>query len=157
MNWLYDLITNPFLITAVSSWLIGQVIKTIIYAILNKKLKLERLVGDGGMPSCHSATVASLALITGLIEGFDSAIFAIAGILATVVCHDAMGVRLETGKQAAVLNDILELFRKLSEEDELPEVKLKEFVGHTPTQVLVGILLGLANALVMYFLVFNLG
>jgi acid phosphatase family membrane protein YuiD len=109
------------------------------------------------MPSCHSATVASLALITGLINGFGTAEFAIAGILATVVCHDAMGVRLETGKQAAVLNDMIELFRKLIEEDELPEAKLKEFVGHTPTQVVVGILLGLANALVMYFFVFQLG
>ena len=150
MNWLYDLITNPFLVTAVSSWLIGQVIKTIIYAILNKKLKLERLVGDGGMPSCHSATVASLALITGLIEGFDSAIFAIAGILATVVCHDAMGVRLETGKQAVKINEILEAF-ELIHPNKFSEANLKEFVGHTPIQVLAGILLGIANACVMYF------
>lgn len=155
MNPLIDLIHNPFLITAVSSWFIGQILKTVINAILTKKISLERMVGDGGMPSCHSATVSSLALMTGLIEGFNTPIFAIASILAIIVCHDAMGVRLETGKQAVLLNDIVDLFRKLAEEEELPEVKLKEFVGHTPLQVLAGIVLGLINALVMYFLVFR--
>lgn len=157
MNPLIELIQNPFLVTAVSSWFVGQILKTIINAIITKKISLERMVGDGGMPSCHSATVSSLALMIGLMEGFDSPIFAVASILAIIVCHDAMGVRLETGKQAALLNDIVDLFRKLAEEQELPEVKLKEFVGHTPLQVLAGIILGLTNALVMYYLVFQLG
>jgi acid phosphatase family membrane protein YuiD len=157
MQWLIDLLHNPYLVTGLSSWFIAQVLKTILYAIVHKKMDWKRLFGDGGMPSGHSATVSSLAAICALLHGTGSFQFAATCILAVIVCHDAMGVRLETGKQAAVLNDILEFFRKLSEEDELPEVKLKEFVGHTPTQVLVGILLGLANALVMYFLVFNLG
>ena len=76
MDWLYDLITNRFLITGVSSWFVAQVTKTIIYAIINKKLVLERMVGDGGMPSGHSATVTSLAVISGLSFGFDSFHFA---------------------------------------------------------------------------------
>lgn len=155
MDWLYDLITNRFLITGVSSWFLGQVIKTIIYAIINKKLVLERMVGDGGMPSCHSATVASLATVTGLLRGFNSFEFAVATLLAIIVCHDAMGVRLETGKQAVIINELRKAFEDLTKED-LPEVKLKEFVGHTPIQVIAGITIGIANALVMYFWVFPL-
>ncbi|MBO5022901.1 MAG: divergent PAP2 family protein [Clostridia bacterium] len=150
MNWLYDLFTNPYLITAISSWAVAQVIKAIIHAIVNKKFDIHRLFGDGGMPSGHSATVTSLAIITGLINGFGSAVFAVAMILAVVVCHDAMGVRQETGKQAAVLNELIELF-SLPLDSELREIKLKEFVGHTPVQVLAGIFVGVVNAIVMYY------
>ena len=149
MQWFYDLISNPFLITGVSSWAIAQVLKVILYWIIYKKLVWERFIGDGGMPSCHSATVASLAVICGLICGLNSAEFAISMILAIVVCHDAMGVRRETGKQAVVINDLIEAFNELSK-DALPEVKLKEFVGHSPVQVLAGILIGVANAFLMY-------
>lgn len=152
MTWLYDLITNPFFITAVSSWLVAQVLKVIIYGIINKKLDLERLFGDGGMPSGHSATVSSLAVISGLLYGTGSFEFAISAIVAIIVCHDAMGVRLETGKQAAVINEIVRSFSLLAEEN-LPEVKLKEFVGHTPIQVMAGILIGVINACVMFFLI----
>lgn len=150
MNWLYDLFTNPYLITSLSSWAVAQVIKAIIHAIVNKKFDIHRLFGDGGMPSGHSATVTSLAIITGLINGFGSAVFAVAMILAVVVCHDAMGVRQETGKQAAVLNELIELF-SLPLDSELREIKLKEFVGHTPVQVLAGIFVGVVNAIVMYY------
>ena len=78
----------------------------------------------------------------------------LSGILAIVVCHDAMGVRLETGKQAVILNEVVELYNILSKE-KLPEVKLKEFVGHTPMQVLFGVLLGIVNALLMYNFIFK--
>ena len=105
------------------------------------------------MPSGHSATVSSLAIMSALTCGTGSFQFAVTAILAVIVCHDAMGVRLETGKQAVVINDIVEIFRKLSEEEELPEVKLKEFVGHTPIQVMAGILIGIANAFFMYYVV----
>ncbi len=149
MNWFYDLIENPFLITGISSWLIAQVLKTIIHAIINKRFEIERLFGDGGMPSGHSATVSSLALITGLIKGLNSFEFAIAFVFAIIVCKDAMGVRLETGKQAYLLNEIIRSSELLMSK-ELPEVKLKEFVGHTPTQVLAGVLLGVGNAILMY-------
>ena len=98
MDWLYELITNRFLITGVASWFVAQVLKTIIHAIINKKLVLERLFGDGGMPSGHSATVTALATISALTFGFDSFQFAVTALLAIIVCHDAMGVRLETGK-----------------------------------------------------------
>ena len=150
MSWLMDLLTNPFLLTSLSSWFIAQVLKVIINACFYKKIVWERLIGDGGMPSGHSATVSSLAVFTGLVCGFGSAQFALAAILAVIVCHDATGVRQETGKQAVMLNEIIQIL----ETKDLPEVKLKELVGHTPLQVLAGILIGISNACVMYFLVF---
>ena len=152
MNWLTQMFQNPFLMTAISSWCIAQVLKTIINAIVNKKLTLERLFGDGGMPSGHSATVTSLATITAFYFGTDSFQFAMAAIFAIVVCHDAMGVRQETGKQAILINELTKTFSILTE-NSLPEVKLKEFVGHTPIQVLAGILLGISNAFFMYYVV----
>ena len=154
MVWLNDLIRNPFLITAVSSWALAQVIKTVIHALLFKKLDWKRLFGDGGMPSGHSATVASLATICALISGTGSAAFAISAVLAIIVCHDAMGVRLETGKQAIVLNDLIKALGEMVKDPSLAETKLKEFVGHTPMQVLAGILLGIATALAMHTWVF---
>ena len=152
MDWLTDLFTNVFLITGLSSWLIAQVLKTIIHCILYKKLELRRIYGDGGMPSGHSATVSSLAIYTALACGPDSFQFAVCAILAIIVCHDAMGVRWETGKQAQVINELLKSIDILTNK-ELSETKLKEFVGHTPVQVITGILLGVANALFMYYVV----
>lgn len=153
MNWFMALITNPFLITGISSWLLAQIIKIIINASLHKKVSFSMLFADGGMPSGHSATVTSLAIICGLRQGFGTVEFAIAAILAIIVCNDAIGVRQETGKQAVLLNGIIKAFETLST-DALPEVKLKEFVGHTPIQVVAGVTLGFINALVMNFFVF---
>lgn len=153
MNWLIDAITNPFLLTGVSSWFYAQVLKTIIFLIINKKLDMSRMFGDGGMPSGHSATVTSVAILVGLVCGAGSVEFAISFILATIVCHDATGVRRETEKQAFIITELVNAFEELAE-DKLPEVKLKQFVGHTPVQVMAGILLGTINAVVMYFVMF---
>ena len=150
MNWFTNILKNPFLMTAVSSWTIAQVLKAILNAIVNKKFTLERLFGDGGMPSGHSATVTSLAVYSLLAHGPGSFQFAVTAVLAVIVCHDAMGVRMETGKQAVVINDLVELFESLTGKD-LPDGELKELVGHTPLQVLAGMLLGVLNALVMHF------
>jgi len=148
MNWFYELITNPFLIISVSSWLVAQILKLIIHTILYKEFDIGRLFGDGGMPSGHSATVCSLAVVCAIMCGVDSVEFAISAILAVIVCHDAMGVRLETGKQAILINEIIESFNVLTTQ-KLPEVKLKEFVGHTPIQVIFGALLGVLNAIIL--------
>ena len=147
MDGFVDLITNPFLLTGVTSWLIAQVLKTILHWIIYKKLDFERIYGDGGMPSGHSATVSSLATICALTFGFGSVEFAITAILAIIVCHDAMGVRREAGKQAEVLNELLRFLETGSDAD------LKELVGHTPLQVAAGILIGIGNALLMYYVV----
>lgn len=153
LDWIWELITNPFLLTGVLSWFYAQVLKTVIYYLINKKLDFGRMIGDGGMPSGHSATVTSLAVLTGLVCGPGSVEFAISFLFAIVVCHDATGVRRETEKQAYLITELIKAFEEISEE-QIPEVKLKKFVGHTPVQVLAGILLGIVNAVVMYFLMY---
>ena len=153
MNWLLDLVTNPWLIAGISSWLLAQVAKFIIYAIVNKTFDISRLHGDGGMPSGHSATVGGLAMMTALRCGFGSVEFAVTFVLATIVCHDAMNVRLESGKHAEILNDIVEWFNDTMKVG-LTEKKLKEFLGHTKLQVYVGVLLGVLNAIFFHFVVF---
>ena len=154
MEWFWELLANPYLITALSAWFVAQVLKTILYAVMNGGLSIERLFGDGGMPSGHSATVTSLALFCGLMHGTSSHEFAVSAILAIIVCHDAMGVRQETGKQAILINELVDIVEKLKIEHRLPTIELKEFVGHTPLQVAAGILLGILDALFMYFVVF---
>jgi len=146
MEWLSQLISNRVLICSLSAWAAAQVIKTILHAIINKEFSFERLFGDGGMPSGHSATVTSMAISCGMVYGFDTGIFAIAAIVAIVVMHDATGVRFETGKQAKIINELVEHLKDKHISD---EEKLKEFVGHTPLQVLCGAVLGAAVAIVV--------
>lgn len=143
------ILENRVLINAGLSWLVAQVIKTIIYAIVNRTLDLHRLVGDGGMPSAHSATVTCLAATAAIEYGLDSGVFAVAAILAIIVMHDAMGVRLEAGKHAKIINEMLELISTELSPEISPEKKLKEFLGHTPSQVVCGAILGLVVAIVL--------
>ena len=150
MEILLQIITNKVLIVGVASWFLAQVFKTISNLILTKKFSIERLFGDGGMPSGHSATVVSVAVATGLYEGFGSPIFAVAMIVAIVVMHDAMNVRYQAGKQAELLNVMADMFEKVTGTDLPNEEKLKELLGHTPLQVAAGCLLGIITALVMY-------
>lgn len=150
MEYLNQLISNKILIGGLIGWATAQVLKTIIFLIVNRKFQFERLFGDGGMPSGHSATVTAVAVSTGIECGFDSPVFAVAMILAIIVMHDAMGVRLETGKQAKALNEMMELVEKLAGNDLSNDEKLKEFVGHTPFQVLMGCILGLIVAILIH-------
>lgn len=145
MDFLYDLTHNVIFVSAVLGWFIAQVLKTIIHLFITKEFVVERMVGSGGMPSSHSATVCALATATGLIYGGGSFEFAIAVIMAIIVMHDAMGVRRETGIQARVINEMMEAFTNMGREMS-PEDKLKEFVGHTPLQVLAGAILGIVVA-----------
>lgn len=140
---------NRILLIALIAWIVTQAAKVIIYWIVNEKFVLERLFGDGGMPSGHSAVVASLATATGLQCGWDSPVFAVAAILAVIVMHDATGVRQETGKQAKVINDIVKMLEARGRGELTPAETLKEFVGHTGPQVLVGALGGIVIAVVM--------
>lgn len=153
MSWLYDFVTNPFLLTSLSGWGVAQVLKVLINAMVYKKLDWKRLFGDGGMPSGHSATVSSLACITGLVYGLSSFEFASTMILAIIVCHDAVGVRMETGKQALIINEIIESIDIIFS-NEVAEVKLKEMVGHTMPQVVAGIALGIVDAIIVYNIFF---
>ncbi len=144
-----DICSNRIIQTGAVAWILSQVIKVILHLIVNKKFVWERLVGDGGMPSSHSATVSSVAAATGFTAGWDSPAFAVALFLAIIVMHDATGVRRETGKQAVVINNMLELFDQMGAGNLTPEQTLKEFVGHTPLQVFVGGTLGLIVALII--------
>ena len=142
MSFLQELVHNRIFVSAVLGWFIAQVLKTIIHLFLTKQFVAERMIGSGGMPSSHSATVCALATATGMVYGGGSFEFAIAVILAIIVMHDAMGVRRETGIQAKVINEMLEVFTNMGKKMS-PEEKLKEFVGHTPLQVLAGGILGI--------------
>lgn len=127
-------------------WLTAQTIKIIINSIKEKKFDFRWFVGTGGMPSAHAAGVVSLATAVGLQEGFGSTIFIVSLIVALVIAFDAQGVRRATGKQAEILNKILDDIywrRKIQEEE------LKELVGHTPFEVLVGSIIGIVIALLV--------
>lgn len=147
MNFFTDIVQNSVLVCAVCGWAVAQILKTLIHLLFTRKFVAERLVGSGGMPSSHSATVTSLATATCYIYGANSFEFAIALIFAIVVMYDAMGVRRETGIQAKVLNEILDAFADMGS-DMSPQDKLKEFVGHTPLQVLAGAILGILIAVI---------
>ncbi|MCI8922816.1 MAG: divergent PAP2 family protein [Lachnospiraceae bacterium] len=148
MSFLNDLLHNQIFVAAVLGWLVAQVLKTIIHMIVNKQFVAERMVGGGGMPSSHSATVCALATATGMRYGGGSFEFAVAIMLAIIVMYDAMGVRRETGIQGRVLNEMLDIFMNMGKEISA-EAKLKELVGHTPLQVLMGAVLGCVIAVLV--------
>lgn len=148
MDFVTELLHNQIFISAVLGWLVAQVLKTLIHFIITKQFVAERMVGSGGMPSSHAATVCGLATAAGIKYGGGSFEFAIAVMLAIIVMYDAMGVRRETGKQGQVLNEMLEVFTNMGKQIS-PEAKLKEFVGHTPLQVLMGAILGIIIAAII--------
>ena len=147
MNFFDHLFSNEIFVAAALGWLIAQILKTLIHMALTRQFVAERMVGSGGMPSSHSSTVCALVTSTFLKYGSGSFEFAIAAILAIIVMYDAIGVRRETGIQAKVLNEMIELFSHMGKGVSIEE-KLKEFVGHTPLQVLAGAILGILIALV---------
>lgn len=141
-DFFWELLQNRVLMAAAAGWLAAQVLKTLLVLIMERELRWERLVGSGGMPSSHSATVCALASSSAAVYGLGSGQFAIAAIVAFIVMYDACNVRLETGKQAIAIKELQELFRNMGE-DLSAEEKLKELVGHTLPQVLAGALLGI--------------
>lgn len=148
MTFFQELTGNQVLMSAAAGWAVAQVLKTMLDVALNHSFNPERLVGSGGMPSSHSATVCALATASGIRYGVGSFEFTVSFILALVVMYDAMGVRQETGKQAKVLNSLL--FENLLKLDSVVlQDKLKEYVGHTPIQVVAGAILGILLALLM--------
>ena len=147
MEWLIDLVHNHILVSAFFAWATAQIVKAIIHAIVNKTWDVRRLLGAGGMPSSHTATVTAMATTAALEYGLDSPIFGIAAILVFVVTHDAIGVRMEAGKHAKLLNQIMETLLGVA----FTEERLKEFLGHTPLQVVCGGILGIIVAIAVYF------
>ncbi|MBU5592707.1 divergent PAP2 family protein [Clostridium sp. MSJ-4] len=131
---------NSLLSCAVIAWLTAQIIKVIMDAVLSKRLKIERIVGSGGMPSSHSALVAALATASALQYGINSFQFSLTDVLAAIVMYDASGVRRATGEKAKILNQMIENFEKTSCSP-FSEKRLKELVVHTPLHVETCVLL----------------
>ena len=142
---------NFVLVTAVCASLLAQFIKVLLNLFIFHRFIAERMWGAGGMPSSHSATVCAMVVATGRYCGITSTEFALAAVISIIVMYDAMGVRRETGIQAKVLNEMLEAFSTMGKKMS-PEEKLKEFVGHTPLQVLAGAILGIVIAVVICYL-----
>lgn len=146
MQGVAEIFHNQVLVVALLACLTAQGLKLVIELIKNRKVNFRYLVTTGGMPSAHSALVGALATGVGLSMGWSSSEFAIACLFAIIVMYDAAGVRQAAGKQAKILNQIVsELFQ---EEHKLNEERLKELLGHTPFQVLVGLSLGISIAMV---------
>jgi len=141
----YEIITNKVLIIPICSWAIAQLLKVIVILIQKKQLDLRYLVISGGMPSSHSAFVSALATSVALIQGLGSVAFGISAIFALVVIYDAAGVRRSVGQQSVVLNRIIRELRLRRPLTELGR-DLREFVGHTQFQVIIGALLGIVIA-----------
>ncbi|MFA5144769.1 MAG: divergent PAP2 family protein [Candidatus Omnitrophota bacterium] len=138
-----QIVKNKILMTTISAWLIAQTIKVAIGVIRQKKFDFRWFVGTGGMPSSHATGASCLATAMGIEYGFGSAYFALAAVFAIVVMFDAQGVRRATGKQARILNKITE---DIYWQGKIDEGRLRELVGHTPVEVIVGFLLGVAIA-----------
>ena len=142
-----QLIKNKVLITTISAWIIAQTIKVSIGVIREKRFDFRWFVGTGGIPSSHAAGASCLATAIGLEYGFNSAYFALAASFAIVVMFDAQGVRRATGKQARLLNKITE---DIYWKGRIQEDRLRELIGHTPIEVIVGFLLGVIIALLAH-------
>lgn len=146
MQILDEIVHNKCIYIPFILWFLIQTFKVLTDLVVNKKLNVRRIVGAGGMPSSHSAIVCSLATCVGKEYGFDSGIFAIAMVMAFVVMYDAAGVRRAAGKQARILNKILETPGLTTIE---VQEKLVEVLGHTPIQVFVGAILGVVIGAIM--------
>jgi len=151
MHDILDVFSNPVVLCSLFAWVTVQVLKVPLYYRVEHKLDWKRLVGAGGMPSSHSAMVVALTLSVGFTHGFDTAVFGVCMVLSLIVMYDAIGVRRETGTQATVINrilkDVLINGRRISDED------LKELVGHTPFEVVGGVLVGSVTTVIYLFVI----
>jgi acid phosphatase family membrane protein YuiD len=139
---------NEVFNVALTSWFIAQALKVVLTLLTQKKFDLYRFVGSGGMPSSHSSIVMGLSTSVGLKTGWDSVSYAISLVFALIVMYDAAGVRRAVGKQAIILNRMLEDMHN-HRDKHIQEKRLKELVGHTPVEVFAGAILGIVIANLM--------
>lgn len=148
MGWFYRMVGwNPPLVLAVISMITVQVFKFLSNWILTRRVDFQRLSGTGGMPSSHAASVSALATAVGLQTGFGSPLFAVAAFFSGVVMYDAAGIRRAAGRQARVLNRMID---DLKAHQIVEGESLRELLGHTPIEVFVGTAYGIGLALVLY-------
>ncbi|MGO2428802.1 MAG: divergent PAP2 family protein [Lactococcus cremoris] len=146
MNFFSQILHNQILLTAIVSWALAQLIKIGIELIRTHRINWQLIFATGGMPSSHSSLVVALATVTGLRQGFESPLFAIATVLAFVVLYDAQGIRRQAGNQARIINRMLQNVENAGIK---VDKNLKELLGHTPIQVVGGTILGIIVALIM--------
>ena len=146
MTILPGILQNTILISAMTAWLVAQVIKVLLNLFLQRRLNLVLLLSSGAFPSSHASTVCAVALGIGKYYGWNSPIFAVAAVLAMIVMYDAAGVRRAAGKQAEVLNQLVERYYVGSD---FSQKRLKELVGHTPFEVFGGALVGIIVGLII--------
>lgn len=154
MDFFVKIFSNYMLISAGIAWLVAQICKVFTGMVCNgkKKINIVSLIFEsGGMPSSHSAAVSALAASAAIYYGMDSAVFAISIIVALVVMRDASGVRREAGKQAQFLNSIAD------ELDSDVDIELKEKIGHSPLQVIVGMVVGIIVSVIIYIVLNSMG
>ena len=133
--------------TTISAWLIAQAAKVAIGVFRKKKFDFRLFIGSGGMPSAHAAGASCFGTSLGVQCGFDSVYFALAFAFAIVVMFDAQGVRRSTGKQAGILNKVME---DIYWKGKIQELRLRELIGHTPVEVIIGLFLGIVIALISW-------
>ncbi|HUS89095.1 MAG TPA: divergent PAP2 family protein [Desulfosporosinus sp.] len=137
---------NVILVSAVTAWAIAQILKVAVSVILLRKLNFQLIFSSGGFPSSHSAIVSALALGIGKYYGWDSPVFAVSAVFGMIVLYDAAGVRRAAGKQAEVINQLVErLYPNLNFE----QARLKELIGHTPLEVFGGVSVGIIVGLLI--------
>jgi acid phosphatase family membrane protein YuiD len=138
-----ELLANRVLMVSLGAWFLAQVLKVLIYVTHERRLNLRYLASSGGMPSSHSALVTALATSVGITAGPRSVLFALAVVFAGIVMYDAAGVRQAVSVQARILNRMLD---EIVFEHAFNERRLRELIGHTPIEVLMGALLGFVVA-----------
>lgn len=143
---------NRVLVCAFISWFSAQLIKYIIDGIRHRGWRIRSLFSSGGMPSSHTSAVIALSLGIGFYEGFGSTAFAVSGVFSLIVMYDAAGVRQETGKQGVAINSILDWLASEQPGSPVEESNMKERVGHSPSEVLAGALLGLIWSIIFFLL-----
>lgn len=143
-QFILPLFKNKILWITLSAWFLAQTIKVILGVVREKRFNFRWFIGTGGMPSSHAAGVSAFAATCGLNIGFDTAIFAMAVVFAIVTMFDAQGVRRSTGQQAEILNKIMD---DMYWRGKIEESRLKELIGHTPIEVIIGSIFGILIAL----------
>lgn len=138
---------NQIFLITLTVWFLAQTAKVVVGVFTEKRFNFRWFIGTGGMPSSHAAGASALATCVGLDQGFESAMFAVAASFAMVTMFDAQGVRRATGQQATILNKMMD---DIYWKGQIEERRLKELVGHTPFQVLMGFAFGIACALILY-------
>jgi acid phosphatase family membrane protein YuiD len=146
------LVNYPELITCVVSWLVSSILKIPVFFLMHRKFNIMLAFGTGGMPSSHAATMTGTTLAIGLFSGFDHPAFAIAVAITMIVVYDAAGVRREAGIHAELLNKLIDEWFATTKVTTVDQKKLKEMLGHTPIEVVGGVLTGLATALILWLI-----